>query len=165
MHSVSAKHRLISTGDSSGRFLSYLWLGLAGWLLSLRTSLPSLHQVWLTAGWPGLASTRPHKVSSIIHSGMRWIGHKVSAAAGIRSVCLNFLFLFRPSMSWFHAWNYPSLSLSQTSQSGVTESHGENLLTFGTTEAVKQVGSDSWHLITDTDTSQQVSESVGQHEG
>ena len=68
-------------------------------------------------------------------------------------------------MSWFHAWNYPSLSLSQTSQSGVTESHGENLLTFGTTEAVKQVGSDSWHLITDTDTSQQVSESVGQHEG
>ena len=33
--------------------------------------------------------------------------------------------------------------LSQTSESGVTDCHGRNLLTFGTTEAVNQVTSDS----------------------
>ena len=33
--SVQNTERLISPGDSSGRFLSYLSLGLAGWLLSL----------------------------------------------------------------------------------------------------------------------------------
>ena len=122
---------------------SYLISARSGWLTSfLGKCCRLLHQVWLTAGWPVLASTRPHKVSSIIHSGLRWIGHKVSAAAGIRSVCLNFLFLFRvrPSVSWFHAWNYPSLSALSDIR---VRCHRRNLLTFWTTEAVNQVTSDS----------------------